>query len=183
MKRVVGLNKLADSVSATTETVSDTNSVSVARDTEALEVDYTEVEAVVVPVITDKHGRISDSLDAITKELKVSVVPISITSLLPEAKTLQRYDILVVGGERYVSAKEPRQNVVNEYKKQIYNTLADGVPAEISLWTEIPTKNGMVRTLALSKAEWSLLCSYFRRYNPTVEREKDSGDVVLRVGF
>lgn len=142
-------------------------------------VTFTDTEEVIIPEIKDLYGRISDIVDGISEQLGLAVIPFDMANITPELVRLQRHDIFVLGDTKYAMIKEPRMAVVDKWVTKITKMLSSGLPFVESLLTTVTYNERIFHTLLLSKAEWSLIMSKFRRYKQRLYTH--GGDLILEI--
>lgn len=135
---------------------------------DALPIEYNTTEEIVIENIHDTHGVLSDRVDKVMTTASCSVIPFDAAGVLQQVVDFQRHEIMTLNGIRYIMAKDIRTDVVEEFKNKITETLSAGLPYRKCLNTDILVGTISHKTLALSKSEWSYLCSLFRRYNAKV---------------
>lgn len=138
-----------------------------------------DVEAVEIPSIVDKYGRLSDIIEAFELETGMSVIPLKMVNIAPEVESLQRHEIFEFMGERYAMSRIPREKVVEEWQEKILANLSTGLVFEEDLVTNIVHNNQTYKTLSLSRAEWTLLLSKFRFYKQDLVVRNEKSIVMM----
>lgn len=129
-----------------------------------VQVMYVDVDEVIIPQITDTHGRISDIVESIELDTGITAVPFEMANISPEIVRLQRHDIFKLGNVFYAMSKNPREKVIKQYVQRIIKTLSTGLPFTENLMVSVAYNDKVYRTLALSQVEWSIVLSKFRVY-------------------
>lgn len=154
--------------------------IDVEQSTDEIEVSIIDVDEVVIPEIKDVKGRLSDIIESIEQSTGLSVVPLNMAGIAPEVIKLQRHEIFELGDVRYAMSKQVRENVVNEYVDRIRKSLTSGLPFVENLSKGVTYFGEDYRTIALSRVEWTIIISKFRRYKSAI-RIKDGIDLVLEI--
>ena len=154
--------------------------IDVEQSTDEIEVSIIDVDEVVIPEIKDVKGRLSDIIESIEQSTGLSVVPLNMAGIAPEVIKLQRHEIFELGDARYAMSKQVRENVVNEYVDRIRKSLTSGLPFVENLSKGVTYFGEDYRTIALSRVEWTIIISKFRRYKSAI-RIKDGIDLVLEI--
>lgn len=147
---------------------------------EIIPITFRDVEEVVIPTITDDHGRLADIVEAVEKTTGASVIPLTAARIAPEVVTIQRHEIFELNGERYAMADEVREGTVTAYTERVRNALSSGVPFVENLTTTVTYLNTDYNTIGLSRAEWEMILSKFRTYKSCI-KIKDKMDLVMEV--
>lgn len=140
-----------------------------------------KISKITVPVIKDMTGRFSDVLDAVSSELGVNVIPFRLVEFPTAIVELQRYDIEVIGAEKFAVSRDIRIDVIKEYTERIMDAIQTGNVFVENLWVEIDHNGINAKTLRLSKYELSYLCASFEDFNPQIKRDNGSGDILFEV--
>lgn len=135
---------------------------------DALPIEYNTTEEVIIENIHDTHGVLSDKVDEVMLAAGCSVIPFDAAGVLHQVVDFQRHEIMTLNGIKYIMAKEIRADVIEEFKSKITETLSAGLPYKKCLNVDILVGTVSYETFALSKAEWSYVCSLFRRYGAKV---------------
>lgn len=141
------------------------------------------VEPIQIPEIVDKYGKLSDIIERYENGYSLSVVPLEMTTILPQVKKLQRHEILEYKGKRYASSTERVVSVqrFQEYKDKIYETLAEGQAFVDNLHLSTVIDGIKVETLKFNMHELQLLFGYYRLYDPKLITTSN-GDQYIVVG-
>lgn len=126
--------------------------------------DLVDVEPVVVPVITDIHGRLSDRVEALEHETGLSVIPLEMANIAPEVESLKRHEIFDFMQERFAFSPNIRNDVIAGWKEKITAHIASGLNFEENLVTSVTYDGKTYKTLSLSRVEWTMLLSMFRNF-------------------
>lgn len=128
------------------------------------------VEAIVIPDVVDKHGKLSNMIAQYEDAYDLSVVPLSITTILPQVTKLQRHDIVEFNGERYAVSTDRIVNAERflQYEKKIVEQLSEGCAFIDSLWETRDIQGYSVQTVKFNTHELETLCGRFRNYSPRV---------------
>ena len=161
--------------------MSDFDDVAVSEQPERIDVmELSDVAPLKLDVIVDSAGFLSDKVDKFIAEKNVAVVPFSAVGILKQVSQLQRHDILELGGTKYAMLRTARSEVLEYYRKVIIDSITAGLVFSEKLTVSIVNGTETIRTLKLSKVEWSYLCAWFRDYNARIE--EDNNDIRLVVG-
>lgn len=161
--------------------MSDFDDVAVSEQPERIDVmELSDVAPLKLDVIVDSTGFLSDKVDKFIAEKNVAVVPFSAVGILKQVSQLQRHDILELGGTKYAMLRTARSEVLEYYRKVIIDSITAGLVFSEKLTVSIVNGTETIRTLKLSKVEWSYLCAWFRDYNARIE--EDNNDIRLVVG-
>lgn len=145
-----------------------------------VEVDLLPIEALEIGIIRDSKGYLSDVVDKYLEKLNSTVVPLAMTTILPQVAELKRHTLFVLGTERFAMSDDVRQDVITAYKDTITEKLKSGMPFKESLCTKIIHENTTYTNLKLCEAEWTYLVSLFRNYNAKLIQV--GNDLLLTVG-
>ena len=161
--------------------MSDFDDVAVSEQPERIDVmELSDVAPLKLDVIVDSTGFLSDKVDKFIAEKNVAVVPFSAVGILKQVSQLQRHDILELGDTKYAMLRTARSEVLEYYRKVIIDSITAGLVFSEKLTVSIVNGAETIRTLKLSKVEWSYLCAWFRDYNARIE--EDNNDIRLVVG-
>lgn len=133
-----------------------------------IKVDFMDVEPIVIDEIVDRHGRLSDILEALEEELHVSVIPLQMAKIAPEVTKLQRHEIFMFGKESYSFSQNVRRDVVDSILDSIISNISSGIPFSYDLITSVMYDGQSYRTLALSRKEWTYILSKCRNYKQSL---------------
>lgn len=133
-----------------------------------IRVDFVDVEPIVIDEIVDRHGRLSDILEALEEELHVSVIPLRMAKIAPEVTKLQRHEIFMFGKESYSFSQNIRRDVVDSILDSIVSNISSGIPFSYDLITSVMYGEQSYRTLALSRKEWTYILSRCRNYKQSL---------------
>ena len=154
-------------VESSIKEMSDFDDVAVSEQPERIDVmELNDVAPLKLDVIVDSTGFLSDKVDKFIAEKNVAVV--------------QRHDILELGDTKYAMLRTARSEVLEYYRKVIIDSITAGLVFSEKLTVSIVNGTETIRTLKLSKVEWSYLCAWFRDYNARIE--EDNNDIRLVVG-
>lgn len=148
---------------------------------DSIPVEYVPVDEVVIDEIHDKHGKLSEKVQAIMDEVNCSVIPFEAAGILPQVVDFQKHDLVVLNNTRYIMSRDIRSDVVAEFKQKIIDTLESGLPYTKCLTIDIFVGTQSYASLMLSRAEWSYLCSMFKNYNALIIQNAE-GQLTLKVG-
>lgn len=169
------------SLNSSIKEMSDFNDVTASGQPERVDVmELSDVAPLKLDVIVDSTGFLSDKVDKFIAEKNVAVVPFSAVGILKQVTQLQRHDILELGDTKYAMLRAARPNVLEYYRKIIIDSITAGLVFSEKLTVSIADGTETIRTLKLSKVEWSYLCAWFRDYNARIE--EDNNDIRLVVG-
>lgn len=161
--------------------MSDFDDVAVSEQPERIDImELSDVAPLKLDVIVDSTGFLSDKVDKFIAEKNVAVVPFSAVGILKQVSQLQRHDILELGDTKYAMLRTARSEVLEYYRKVIIDSITAGLVFSEKLTVSIVNGAETIRTLKLSKVEWSYLCAWFRDYNARIE--EDNNDIRLVVG-
>lgn len=129
-------------------------------------VDFTRfpVDAIEVTEINDRHGRLSDIIEALENETGLSVIPLQMGGIAKEVCSLARHKIFDFNNERYAMSYRIRRDVVDSFCERIVRTLSSGIPFSEVLNTVILYQGEEFNTLSLSEDEWTEILAKFRKY-------------------
>lgn len=168
-------------VESSIKEMSDFDDVAVSEQPERIDVmELSDVAPLKLDVIVDSTGFLSDKVDKFIAEKNVAVVPFSAVGILKQVSQLQRHDILELGDTKYAMLCTARSEVLEYYRKVIIDSITAGLVFSEKLTVSIVNGTETIRTLKLSKVEWSYLCAWFRDYNARIE--EDNNDIRLVVG-
>lgn len=168
-------------VESSIKEMSDFDDVAVSEQPERIDVmELSDVAPLKLDVIVDSTGFLSDKVDKFIAEKNVAVVPFSAVGILKQVSQLQRHDILELGDIKYAMLRTARSEVLEYYRKVIIDSITAGLVFSEKLTVSIVNGTETIRTLKLSKVEWSYLCAWFRDYNARIE--EDNNDIRLVVG-
>lgn len=148
---------------------------------EPIAINYNTDEEVEIGDIIDTYGKLSDRVDEIMVKASTTVLPFTATGVLPQVVEFQRHDIFTINGDRYVMSRQIRKPVMDQFREAITKTLKSGLPYTKVLMVDVVIGTESFESLLLDQAEWTYLCSLFRRYNARVFRDS-RGQLVLKVG-
>lgn len=161
--------------------MSEFDDIAVSEQPERIDVmELSDVAPLKLDVIVDSTGFLSDKVDKFIAEKNVAVVPFSAVGILKQVSQLQRHDILELGDTKYAMLRTARSDVLEYYRKVIIDSITAGLVFSEKLTVSIVNGTETIRTLKLSKIEWSYLCAWFRDYNARIE--EDNNDIRLVVG-
>ena len=161
--------------------MSEFDDIAVSEQPERIDVmELSDVAPLKLDVIVDSTGFLSDKVDKFIAEKNVAVVPFSAVGILKQVSQLQRHDILELGDAKYAMSRTARSDVLEYYRKVIIDSITAGLVFSEKLTVSIVNGTETIRTLKLSKVEWSYLCAWFRDYNARIE--EDNNDIRLVVG-
>ena len=161
--------------------MSEFDDIAVSEQPERIDVmELSDVAPLKLDVIVDSTGFLSDKVDKFIAEKNVAVVPFSAVGILKQVSQLQRHDILELGDAKYAMLRTARSDVLEYYRKVIIDSITAGLVFSEKLTVSIVNGTETIRTLKLSKVEWSYLCDWFRDYNARIE--EDNNDIRLVVG-
>lgn len=161
--------------------MSEFDDIAVSEQPERIDVmELSDVAPLKLDVIVDSTGFLSDKVDKFIAEKNVAVVPFSAVGILKQVSQLQRHDILELGDTKYAMLRTARLDVLEYYRKVIIDSITAGLVFSEKLTVSIVNGTETIRTLKLSKVEWSYLCAWFRDYNARIE--EDNNDIRLVVG-
>lgn len=143
-----------------------------------IQVDFVDVDALIINDIRDLRGRISDLIDVIEEKTGNSVIPFEVANIAPEIVKLQRHDIFHIDDKCYAMDRVPRNDVVESYTERIIKTISSGLPFIESLQTKMEYGGVLYNTYALSQAEWTIILSKFRRYRQELKIQNGSNIVM-----
>lgn len=148
---------------------------------DTIPVEYVSVEEVVIDEIHDKHGKLSEKVQAIMDEVNCSVIPFEAAGVLPQVVDFQNHDIVMLNNTRYIMSRSIRPEIISEFKQKIIATLESGLPYTKCLTTNVFVGTQSYATLLLSRIEWCYLCSMFKSYNAEIIQNAE-GQLMLKVG-
>lgn len=145
------------------------------------DVQFTDVEPIEVNQIVDKHGRLSDIIEALEEKTGLSVIPLSMANIAPEVTELQRHEIFEFGGERYAFSHRIRRNVVDEYVEAITANISSGIPFALELVTSVVEHDNTYKTLLLSRDEWTYVLSKCRNFKQSLIANDDETQITMTI--
>lgn len=148
---------------------------------EPIPINYNTDEEIEIGDVVDVYGKLSAKVDEIMQQASTTVLPFAATGVLPQVVQFKEHDIFTLNGTRYVMSRQIRKPVMEQFKNTISETLKSGLPYTKVLMIDIIVGTESYESLLLDQAEWSYLCSLFRRYNARVFQDK-YGQLVLKVG-
>ena len=173
--RMLGMRNSSNTVDAFAFDIDDDSSVSTADNEitsfvigDALPIEFNTAEEIIIENIHDTHGVLSDKVDEVMISAGCAVIPFDAAGVLPQVVDFQRHEIITLNGTKYIMAREIRTDVIEEFKEKITETLSMGLPYKRGLNIDVLVGTVSYETFALSKVEWSYLCSLFRRYSAKV---------------
>jgi len=129
-----------------------------------VDVESYDVDKVVVDKIYDKHGRLSDILDAAMQSLNVVALPLAAVSISTEVEFLQRYSLVTYDGVKYAMSRNIREDAIECYTNQIVESLSEGMAFDQDLTMTVTHCGEVYQTYDLSTAELGFLTSKFSNY-------------------
>ena len=139
------------------------------------------VEPICVDTINDTEGRLYQIVKEYENSLGSISVPLELTNILPQVKSLREYDIYRCGNYRFATCKFIRKDVISEWEARIVKSIEEGLLFECSILEPIVAQGRTLNNLVLTACEQSYLVSRFRNYNACVLYLEDKNDILLRV--
>lgn len=128
--------------------------------------------------IKDTTGSISEKLEKVEKDLKLSVIPFKVAGINKFVSEIPGYDIIVDDdGEKYASGSNHMANktLVDSYKLEWKNRLMTGEIINENLTTEYETETKTYRLCKLNHYEINYLLTLFKNYGASgYEMDGDS---------
>lgn len=156
--------------------------IDIPKDEQDIDVDYStlEVQPIELESINDKHGRISDILEALENSTGMSVIPFEMGHIAPEVSSLARHKIFDFDGTRFAMSHKKRSSVIGDYRRRIINTISSGVPFREEINTHVSHNGKDYMTFKLSEDEWTYIIAIFRNYKERLYKTSD-GKIILEV--
>lgn len=140
-----------------------------------------DVDAIQIERIVDTKGRVADLLDYYSNQIDSAIIPLKMTSVLPQIQEIKRYDLVSFRNQRFAYRCKARADVIEEYTNKIIKCLREGVPFTESLWYKIEFEGKTYDNLKLSPIEWQIIISKFRLYNAAIYKTDEDEDLILIV--
>lgn len=151
------------------------------KETNVLPVKIMDIPPVEIETIEDTKGRLSTIIDNYCICTGEVCIPLEITQILPQVKSLKRYDIVEYAGKRFATADIVREDVVSTYRDEIIRSLGEGLSYEERLEKDFTYKGVTMKNLVLTAKEQSYLISAFRNYHAYLYYSTEFNSLMLRV--
>lgn len=129
-----------------------------------VDVESYDVDKIIIDKIYDKHGRLSDILDAAMQSLGVAALPLHAVHISSEVEFIQRYSLVTYDGVKYAMSRSIRDDVVDKYTTQIIQALTEGLSFSKDITKTVIHCGEEYQTYDLSTAELGIITSKFSNY-------------------